>query len=166
MSAGGGRVGSATGASLLVCTDGSPGSREAIRRAAEVFPGATARVVCAWSRRSGHEPRTSLGAAVALLEPPDEVDARAAAEALRIAEDGAELAAAHGLVATAEAPGGGDPVDVLLDVAERLAVTAIVVAGPHHRRSAELLQGSVTRELVRRANRPVLVVPAAAPPAA
>jgi nucleotide-binding universal stress UspA family protein len=53
----------------------------------------------------------------------------------------------------------GDAVDVLVDVAEREGASMVVVCSRGHRAVAELVQESVSHELIRRALCPVVVVP-------
>jgi nucleotide-binding universal stress UspA family protein len=53
----------------------------------------------------------------------------------------------------------GDAVDVLVDVAEREGASMVVVCSRGHRAVAELVQESVSHELIRRAVCPVVVVP-------
>lgn len=84
----------------------------------------------------------------------DEMDRHAASEL--------ETAAAHvresGIEVTTVARRGGDTVDSILQYAEELQVDLIVMSSHGRRGFRRLLVGSVTEELVRRADCPVLAI--------
>jgi universal stress protein F len=53
----------------------------------------------------------------------------------------------------------GIPADVILEDAERLEVTLIVIGKRHHSRIEQFLLGSVTSEVVKHATLPTLLIP-------
>jgi nucleotide-binding universal stress UspA family protein len=79
---------------------------------------------------------------------PVREDARDTAEQLA-GEAGVDAAAAVGEI--------GDPAEAILSAAERHNVDVIVVGATHKGWWRRLLEGSVSQDLVRRSNRPVLV---------
>jgi len=85
---------------LLICYDGSARAKNAIEVAAKLFPGARAKVLHVW------EPVEHIVARYAVLAPylgddVDRADQGVEAESATIAQEGADLATASGLHATA-----------------------------------------------------------------
>jgi nucleotide-binding universal stress UspA family protein len=153
---------------VLIAYDGSEASDHAVREAGELLRGAPALVVVVWKQGIGFDmmeiPTTTLGL------PPAQFDVRTAVEidqemqdrALRLAQKGAALAndagfAAAEALAIAE-DASTDLHEAILDVADKRGARAIVVGAHGKGPGAEIILGSTTRAVVRRADRPVVVV--------
>jgi nucleotide-binding universal stress UspA family protein len=145
---------------VIIAYDGSAASEQAMREAAQLLAPRTALVVVVWES----------GAAFNLWAPPLEpapIDIRTALEidrallerSQRLAEQGAEVARQLGLDASGLAV--ADIVTVS-DTITRLAgehdAPAIVVGAHGHSGLREALLGSTSRDLVRHAPCPVIVV--------
>lgn len=148
---------SADSTPILVCYDGSPAARHAIRRAAALFPGRQALVLHVWSFPL-EVAAAGLGAAGAYdAEGQRELAAEGAAE-------GCELAREAGLAAAPlTASGSGDGTwRTILHVADEHDASLIVMGSRGLGGLSSLLLGSVSHAVVQHAHRPVLVIPAAA----
>jgi nucleotide-binding universal stress UspA family protein len=143
---------------LLLCFDGSAGSRLAIETAGALFPGRAATVLHVWIPLS--VAAFAYGAMMIPAVDEGEID-RAA---MKIAEEGAALANASGLVATAEIAEATYE-GTWRAVVERADAdhAALIVMGARGLSTFKsLVLGSVSHGVVQHASRPVLVVP---PPA-
>jgi nucleotide-binding universal stress UspA family protein len=138
-------------APILICYDRSSGARHAIEHAAALFPGAHAIVLNLWEFPLALPPYA--------LETGEDAQ-RSLAE--RAAAEGCELARRAGLVAEPVIECGSldGTWQTILSIAVNRNARVVVLGarGVHGLRS--LLLGSVSREVVRHADRPVLVVPA------
>lgn len=74
-------------------------------------------------------------------------------------EQSAEAAERSGVAGAEPSPAVGDPVTAILEVAQERDVDLIVVGSGHHGLLDRMLRGSTSRQIVRDADRPVLVVP-------
>jgi nucleotide-binding universal stress UspA family protein len=152
---------------VLIAFDGSPAAEHALEEAAALLGKRPALVVSVWKEGIGFEtvelPTATLGM------PPAPIDVNAALEieqdakerAQRLAQHGAELARQAGL--EAEGLAVADEVEVtipetIVDVARQRDAAAIVMGAHGHGRLSEVLVGSTTRDVVRRAECPVVVV--------
>jgi nucleotide-binding universal stress UspA family protein len=145
---------------IVLCYDRSDGARRAIERAAALFPGRDAVVLHVWV------PLVVAAAAYGDFVPPRvedvlELDGLAA----QLAEEGAEIANAAGLratAATAEATTAGTW-QAIVEFADDQDASAIAVGTRGLSTFRSLVLGSVSHGVIQHAHRPVLVVP---PPAA
>jgi nucleotide-binding universal stress UspA family protein len=154
-------------APLLIAYDGSELSRDAVRRAAELFAGRPAVLATVWEPGLA---AVSMGQPDALgmtTVPPDPatvqaVDRLQRERASTVAADGAELARSLGLAAEPQAvPDEVDVADTLIDIA-RERDAAVVVVGSHGISGLRSrLLGRVSRRLIEHCERPVLVIRAA-----
>jgi nucleotide-binding universal stress UspA family protein len=145
----------------LVGYDGSPAARQALQGAIDLLGSVPILVVMIWEAGLPFEL-----AAVPTVEPAPidirtalELDQEAYDRARRMAEQAAADARAHGR--TADGLVVADemtPADTLLRLAAERDAAVMVVGRHGHRAVAEALMGSTTRELIRRAPCPVLVV--------
>ncbi|HEV7459321.1 MAG TPA: universal stress protein [Solirubrobacteraceae bacterium] len=151
---------------IVIGYDGSPASEEAVREAAELLGERPALVVVVTKTGIGFElmelPTMTIGL------PPATLDVRTALaleeaqreQAERLAQKGAALARDAGLPADALVVAEEVEVpiaDTLVRVARERDAQAVVV-GPHgHGRIGEVLLGSTTRDVIRRATCPVVV---------
>lgn len=152
---------------ILIGYDGSAAAEHALREAGALLGSRPALVVVVWKQSVGFEllelPTATLGL------PPAQLDVRTALEideamqerAQRLAQEGAGLAREAGF----EADGLAVADDVEVPVSETIVKVArerdaqAVVLGAHgHGRAAEVILGSTTRDVVRHAPCPVLVV--------
>jgi nucleotide-binding universal stress UspA family protein len=134
---------------ILLCYDRSVGSRRAIDVAAALVPGRTAIVLYVWSPISVHS---------ALTAAAGNESERAA---MQIAEEGAELAVAGGLRATADAVSAhfDGTWSTIVRYAVRRESGLIVLGARGLSPVRSLLFGSVSHDVVQHAHCPVLVVP-------
>jgi nucleotide-binding universal stress UspA family protein len=150
---------------VIIGFDGTPASERALREAAALLAPRRALVVTIWEAGRGFE---VVELPIRAIEaPPVEVDVRTALEleetfyeaAQRLAEQGAALAREAGL--DAEGLAVADDITVpetLIRLVRELDAPAVVVGTHGHRDLRELLLGSTSRELVKKAPVPVIVV--------
>jgi nucleotide-binding universal stress UspA family protein len=151
---------------IVIGYDGSPAAEHAVREAGALLPGRPALAVVVWKQGLGFE---ALETPTATGFPPVEIDIRTAVDmdremsdrAQRLAQQGARLARDAGF----EAQGLAIAEDVDMAVADALLRVAgerdaqAIVIGPHgHGRIGEMLPGRTSREVIREAPCPVLVV--------
>lgn len=74
-------------------------------------------------------------------------------------EQAGNVARAAGIVGAETIGEVGDTVDTIINAAEEHQADVIVVGARHHTLLAEMFTSSVTKSVVRKADRPVLVVP-------
>jgi nucleotide-binding universal stress UspA family protein len=149
---------------ILLCYDRSVGSKRAIEAAAELFPGRRAVVLHVWS------PATIVGAPYNPMIPaplPGYNDSEIREAALRLAEDGAAVASAAGLVAQAViAESAYEGIwHAILEVADEHDAAIIVLGSRGISTFESLLLGSVSHGVAQHARRPVLIIPPATPTA-
>lgn len=153
---------------VLIGYDGSDAAEDAIREAGALLSGRPALVVTVWKAGLGVElvelPATRQGLPPATLDVRTalEIDREQAERARRLSQEGAQLAAEAGF---ADPEGLAVADDVETTVAETLANVArerhaqIVAVGAHgHGGVRDVLLGSNTRDAIRYAPCPVLVV--------
>jgi nucleotide-binding universal stress UspA family protein len=152
---------------VLIAYDGSPAADHAIEEAGALLGGRPALVLVVWKSDLGFEllqtPTGSLGMRPATLDISAalEINRELAEHAQRIAEHGAVLAGEAGFeadgLAVADEPSLTVP-DTIVRVAGERDAQALVLA-PHAKgRLSEILLGSTSREVVRRAEWPVVMV--------
>ncbi|MDX6692226.1 MAG: hypothetical protein QOG15_3683 [Solirubrobacteraceae bacterium] len=152
---------------IVIAYDGSPASEYALREAGTLLAGSAALVLTVWKAGVGFElisgPATMIGL------PPAELDIRTALDidrtmyenAQRAAEQGAQLAREVGFgeadsLVVAEDP--DIPVsDTILTIARERDAQAIVVGAHGHGKVSEVILGSISRDVIRHADRPVVV---------
>jgi nucleotide-binding universal stress UspA family protein len=141
---------------ILLCYDRSTGSRRAIDVAAALAPGRTAIVLYVWG------PVVSVASVYGALTASagdDTADAERAA--MQVAEEGAELAVAAGLRATADAVSAhfDGTWNTIVRYADRREAELIVLGARAPSPVRSLLFGSVSHEVAQHAHCPVLVCP-------
>jgi nucleotide-binding universal stress UspA family protein len=143
---------------ILLCYDGSPGAKAAVRAAGALFDGTTTIVLTVWEGLS-EVLAFGIGLAVASLdvEGIDRARERAAGQ---LAEEGTSHARASGLPAASVAVRCGASItETILEQAATLGADMIVLGSRGLGPVTSLLTGSVSRGVLQRADRPVLVVP-------
>jgi nucleotide-binding universal stress UspA family protein len=159
---------------VLIAYDGTAAGDHAIREAGALLEGRPALVLTVWKEGLGFE-LVENPAVVGL--PPAPIDVRTAIEvdeasrerAQRTARHGAEIAAEAGF-AQADGLAVADEVEIpiaetIIDVAKGRDAQAIVAGAHRHGRLSELALGSTSRDVVRRAPCPVVIVREAPAPA-
>ena len=145
---------------ILLCYDGSENAKEAIRHAAEVFPGRRAIVLYVWQPASSALLHELIARYDDCPETPVRIDATHA-DADRIAAEGAELARRQGfrdVEAQTERCEGGAWI-AIGRVAQAGDVTDVIIGLTGHSQGEAGAAGSVALSVVNRCRRPVLVVP-------
>ena len=146
---------------ILIGYDGSVDAQTAIAHAGSLCPGATATVLTVWEPFATMLARTPAGLGpLAGIGDMGDIDAEAEQAATQRAQEGAELADAAGLHATAIAAArDGSIADAILDQAGRLGADAIVLGSRGLTGVRSLLLGSVSHRVVQHADRTVIVTP-------
>jgi nucleotide-binding universal stress UspA family protein len=151
---------------ILIAYDGSPSSDHAIGEAGGLLAGRRALVVVVYKQGVGFElmdvPIVTGGL------PPPQLDVRAAIEvdeelaerSQKLAQKGAELARDAGF--EPETLAVADEVDTsvaetIVSVATDRSVDAIVIGAHGHSRLSEVVLGSTSRDVIRRAPCPVVI---------
>ena len=141
---------------VVVAYDGSPDADRAVRTVAEVFQGRPVVIATAWVKV------TRLGPSEIWTTASDpETDAAGAKRADETAERGVQLARDCGVADASKRveSEGGRLWQSILDVADDVEASAIIVGATGHSAIAEKMLGSVSRAIAQHAERPVLIVP-------
>jgi nucleotide-binding universal stress UspA family protein len=144
---------------ILICYDGSEPARRAIGVASGILGPRAAVVldVAAFlTRAESYAVAASAASAVEIEHVHTE-------EALARATDGADIARAAGFTATPRIAVAAPTWEAILDVADEIGASAIVV-GSHGRSGVqEFVEGSVSHDLAKHSPLPVLIVPPQTP---
>jgi nucleotide-binding universal stress UspA family protein len=148
---------------ILICYDGSVDAKAAIREAASLLD-EPATVLTVWHPTSPVASGSAGGhAPVDGLSEIDESDRALLHLATRCAAQGAELARKAGIDAEPTTLAQRATVaQTILEEAERLGASAIVLGSRGRGRLKSLVLGSVSARVVEHADRPVIVVPSPA----
>jgi nucleotide-binding universal stress UspA family protein len=150
---------------ILVCYDGSADAQTAIDRGALLMPGSDATVLVVWETIVETMTRNgALGMGLGLLGAygDDDTDAAIKNAALATATEGAQRAAAAGLVAQPRIANRDDDIAaVILGVAADVNADVIVLGTRGLGGVKSLMLGSVSHAVLHHADRAVLVVPSA-----
>jgi nucleotide-binding universal stress UspA family protein len=142
---------------VLIAYDGSDHARAAIARAAETLRPGPAVVATAWTSFAKSAPHFVLRDMVRPVV--DDLDAAAREEAEATAAEGAELARASGLDAEPRAVQATGPFfAALLEAADEVEASVIVVGSRGRSTLAAGVLGSVSTGILHHTHRPVLVV--------
>jgi nucleotide-binding universal stress UspA family protein len=148
---------------ILVCYDGSADAQAAVDRAGSLMPGSDATVLVIWETILETMTRNgSLGMGFGMVGAygDDDDDAAIAKAAVATAADGAQRAAAVGLVAQPRTARRGDDITaVILAVAADVNADVIVLGTRGLGGVKSLMLGSVSHAVLHHADRAVLVVP-------
>lgn len=138
---------------ILICYDGSPGSRHAITAAGSLLVGRDAVVLDVGPLDVVAETYAAAGSGAA------DVSLAVFEGTLAQAEAGAELARQAGFKAEPRAEVDAPTWRGILKVADEIDAAAIVVGSHGFTGLRELIEGSVSHDVAEHAGRPVLVVP-------
>jgi nucleotide-binding universal stress UspA family protein len=146
---------------ILICYDGSPDSRAAVERAAELFGDQPAMVLTVWEPFVGMATRSSLGIGlVPFTADPEQIDDASSRAAAETAAEGAELARGRGMTAEHKTVSqSSTTARAILGEAEAIDAGAIVMGSRGLTGVKSLLLGSVSHEVVQHADRAVVIVP-------
>ena len=142
-------------APILICYDGSEGARRAIAAAAALLGSRRAVVLDIGPLLT---PAESV-ASVASVVPGTAFEDLNSADALTRAKDGVEWARRAGFEAVPRSGISAPIWEGIVDVADELDVPVIVIGSRGLTGGRELVEGSVSHDVVRHAGRPVLIVP-------
>ena len=140
---------------VLICYDGSPGAARAIKTAAALLGPRWAVVLDVASSMTVAESVAAPYSAMAGAA----VEETHAAEAVRIAAEGTEIARSSGFEAVARATQAVPTWEGVLEIADELDAPVIVVGSRGLRGLNEALHGSFSHQVAGHAGRPVLIVP-------
>ena len=140
---------------ILICYDGSPGAARAIKTAAALLGPRRAIVLdvaplLAFAESLAVSYSAMAGNALAETH---------AADAARIAGQGAEIARSSGFDAVARAAGAVPTWEGIVEIADELDASVIVIGSRGLFGLEEALHGSVSHQVAGHAGRPVLIVP-------
>ena len=150
---------------IVIGYDGSPASEHALREAGALLAGREALVVVVWEAAVAYEVTAVPVATLGLT--PVALDVRTALEVERALYEGAEHLAEQGVAHARDAGFEADGLvvadelsvaDTLVRVAAERDAPAIVVGARGRSAISELLLGSTSTGVIRRARRPVVVV--------
>jgi nucleotide-binding universal stress UspA family protein len=142
-------------APILICYDGSEPARRAIRVAAGMLGPRSAIVLDVAPLFTPEESYAVAASAASALEF-EQVHAE---EANKRAAEGADIARAAGFTTTPRGAVAAPTWEGILDVADEIDASAIVI-GSHGRTGVrEFVEGSVSHEIAKHSPLPVLVVP-------
>ena len=142
-------------APILICYDGSEPARRAIGVAAEILGARAAMVLDVAPVFTPAESYAVAGSAASAVE----IEHVHAEQALERAAEGADIARAAGFTATSRGAVAAPTWEGILDVADEIGASAIVI-GSHGRTGVrEFVEGSVSHDTAKHSPLPVLVVP-------
>jgi nucleotide-binding universal stress UspA family protein len=148
---------------IIICYDGSEDSQAAVDRTAQLFQDKPATVLTVWETYADTIARTGFGLAYDTTDDSGRLDEELLGQARHTADEGAQRLRDAGVSAEALVEDRlGGIARTVLEVARRLDAEAIVVGTRGRGGAKSLLLGSVSHDLVQRADRPVVVVPSEA----
>jgi nucleotide-binding universal stress UspA family protein len=142
-------------APILICYDGSEQAKRAIAVAAEILgphPAVVLDVAPLYTPAESYAVAASAASAVEFEHAHD-------VEGLARATEGADLARAAGFTATPRSAVAAPTWEGILEVADELDVSAIVIGSHGLTGVREFVEGSVSHDVAKHSSRPVLVVP-------
>jgi nucleotide-binding universal stress UspA family protein len=146
---------------VLICYDGSADAKAAIERAGELLRGEPARVLTVWTPIALLLARSMTGlTAMAGALNMEEGDKASRDEAAQCAAEGAGLARVAGIDASPRTCEQETTIaSAILDEAETVGASAVVMGSRGLTGLKSLLLGSVSHSVIQHADRTVIVVP-------
>jgi nucleotide-binding universal stress UspA family protein len=143
---------------VLLCYDGSDGSKTALTAAIELIKPADAVVLVVWTPAEVQLARA--GSFLVAIPNEGEIDEQEAATARQIAEEGAAAASRRGYNASARIARANESVVKTIDEIAQEIDAGLVVCGQRGRGAiGSALLGSVSHALAAHTRRPVLIAP-------
>jgi nucleotide-binding universal stress UspA family protein len=144
---------------ILVCYDGSADAQAALDRVSELFSGEQVTVLAVWEGFAGVLARSGGGFGAAPMDF-DQIDADSEEAARARAQEGAERARAAGLNAQPRVIERGATIwETILDQADEVGATAIVLGSRGLTGIKSIWLGSVSHAVLQHADRTVIIVP-------
>ena len=144
---------------ILICYDGSEDARAAIKRVGDLLSGQPARVLTVWETFAEVLARSGAGLGVAALNF-EEIDESSERTARERAEEGVGYARQAGLVAEARVAERGATIwETILNQAEEVEASVIVLGSRGLTGIKSILLGSVSQAVLQHTDRPVMIVP-------
>ena len=146
---------------IVICYDGSKDARAAIEKAAELFASQPVTVLTVWQPFIEVAARSSLGfGMVPSIPDAGELDEASRQAATQAADDGVKLARELGLKAEPRVASQLTTTGrAILSEADDVGASAIVMGSRGLTGVKSMLLGSVSHEVIQRADRTVAVVP-------
>jgi nucleotide-binding universal stress UspA family protein len=143
---------------ILIAYDGSGDAKAAISAAGGLFPNEPVAVLTVWQRFIDTMARA--GGGVGVIVDYEEIDQETEKNAVERSEEGAKLAEAEGLHASARTAVVDTTVaDAILSEAEAVGAAAVVCGSRGYAGVKSLMLGSVSHHVLQHADVPVVVVP-------
>ena len=144
---------------ILICYDGSADAQSAVDHAAELLPGAEATVLSVWEGFAEVLARSGGAFGFGTVDF-DRVDAESAKAAATRAQEGVERARTGGLNAQPRVAERGATIwETILDQADEIGATAIVLGSRGLTGIKSVWLGSVSHAVLQHADRTVIIVP-------
>jgi nucleotide-binding universal stress UspA family protein len=144
---------------ILICYDGSEDAQVAIKRVGELLGGQPARVLTVWETFAEMLARSGAGLGVVAVNF-EEIDESNQSAARDRAQEGVGYARQAGLVAEARVAERGATIwETILDQAEQVEASLVVLGSRGLTGIKSILLGSVSQAVLQHADRPVLIVP-------
>jgi nucleotide-binding universal stress UspA family protein len=146
---------------ILIAFDGSPDARAAVERAAKLFPHEQATMLTVWEPFVEVVGRTAIGFGLVPSVPDaHEIDEASEKAAEKTAAEGVALAAEYGMSAQPRTCSYVSTTSrKILEEADRVGAEAIVMGSRGLTGIKSLFLGSVSHDVLQRADRTVVIVP-------
>ncbi len=151
--------------SILICYDGSPSAKHAVASAADAMAQVSLQALDVTLLYVWNEPTEAADSFSYKSEglPTEQLEHLAQGRAEELAEEGCQIAAAHGLTARAMIAASDGSISATIARVADQERSSLIVVGAHQRGQPGPTLESTSAALVATASRPVLVVPLSDP---